>query len=137
MGRGAGVSVTERMDGNTGDVRSETLKFFRHVFGGQRGILALWTAERGAVAMVKGSERTRFFEYPRESDDALSHALEESEAGREAYFCVHLLTGQRRVKENAGEVAALWGDLDGAEIPNGSLAPTAVIESSPGRWHCY
>lgn len=133
--RGDGMSVAEEADGNTGDMRSEALKFFRHVFGGQRGILAVWTAKR--IGKDMNEERTRFFEYPSKAEEVLSHALEESEAGREAYFCAHLLTGRRRVKENAGEVAALWGDLDGAEIPNGSLAPTVVVESSPGRWHCY
>jgi len=116
---------------------ADTLKLWRHIFGGQRGLLAVWTAKRASPAMEKGSERTRFFEYPREAEDALSHALAESEAGREAYFCVHLLTKQRRVKENASEVVSLWGESDGGEILENGFKPTALVESSPGHFHIY
>jgi hypothetical protein len=59
------------------------------------------------------------------------------EDGRDVYFCAHLLTRPRRIKENAADVRALWGELDGADMPNGEYKPTAVVESSPGHYHCY
>lgn len=113
-------------------------KFYRHLFGGQSGLLALFSGVRMPDGdLDKDSTRTRYFDYPASIGDTLAHAAEESEAGREVWHCAHLLTRGRRIKENAAPVATLWGDLDGAEVPNGPLKPTGVVESSPGRFHCY
>ncbi len=117
---------------------TETLKFWRHTFGGQRGLLALFSGRRSEAGGGRLEDtRSRYFEYPAKDEEALSHALEESEAGREAYFCAHLLTAPRRIKENAGEVAALWGECDGGEDLSNGLKPTALVESSPGHFHIY
>src|SRR5215213_1149218 len=116
----------------------DTLRLWRHLFGGQSGSLAVWSVKRVAEnKTAEGSEKTRYFDYPADAGAALSHALEESESGRETYFCAHLLTARRRIKENAAPALALWGDLDGVEVPNGPLKPTGVVESSPGHFHCY
>ena len=112
-------------------------RLFRHLFGGERGTLAMWSGERGNGEIVKETISTRFFEYPRQAREAVDHAFEKSEAGRDAYFCVHLLTGRKRKKEYAAPVRALWGEFDGGEVPSGSLKPTAVVESSPGHFHTY
>jgi P4 family phage/plasmid primase-like protien len=77
-----------------------------------------------------------YFPYPGKSQDAAEYALQESEQGREVYHTTHLLTTRKRVKESAAQVWALWADLDGAPIPE-NPKPTAVIESSPGRFHAY
>ena len=53
--------------------------------------------------------------------------------GREAYFCVHLLTTRRRTKEHAAPILALWADADGSSAPKSAPRPTAVVERSPGR----
>jgi RepB DNA-primase from phage plasmid len=117
---------------------TDTLKLWRHLFGGQSGILAVFSGRRtGQKEIDRESAKTRYFDYPAKAESALSHALEESESGREAYFCAHLLTARRRTKENAAPALALWGESDGAELPTNGLAPTAVVESSPGRFHVY
>jgi P4 family phage/plasmid primase-like protien len=116
----------------------DTQKFFRHVFGGQRGLLCIVTAVRAEDGKwVEDSNRARYFDFPGELEQACEHARAESQQGREAYFCAHLLTDKRRIKENAGSVITLWGDLDGAAVPNGDRRPTAVVESSPDRYHIY
>jgi hypothetical protein len=113
-------------------------RFYRHLFGGRDGRLALFTGTRMPDGdLGKGTTRTRYFGYPAGIADALAYAAEEAGTGREVWHCAHLLTRDRRIKKNAAPVAALWGDLDGAEVPNGSLKPTGVVESSPGRFHCY
>jgi putative DNA primase/helicase len=111
-------------------------KFYRHLFGGQSGLLALFSGVRMPDGDVDKTS-TRYFDYPASIGDALAHATKESDAGREVWHCAHLLTGKRRIKENAAPVVTLWGDLDGAEVPNGTLKPTGVVESSPGRFHPY
>jgi putative DNA primase/helicase len=97
--------------------------------------MALFTATRTGDRLE--DRRTDFYSYPDQLDAAISWALDESARGREVYFCAHLLTDRRRVKTNAAPVLTLWGDLDGEDIPTGELEPSAVVESSPGRFHCY
>src|SRR5829696_3914523 len=107
--------------------------FWRHVLGGERGLIQIFTAKRGdGGATDRATIKASCFAYPKAAKPAAEWALEKSEEGREVYFCAHLLTEARRVKENASEVRTLWGDLDGGAVPNGNLKPTAVVESSPG-----
>jgi hypothetical protein len=113
-------------------------RFYRHLYGGESGLMAMFSGTRGPDGeLEKDSPRTRYFDYPQKIARAVAHAAAESEAGREVWHCAHLLTKGRRVKENAAPVRTLWGDLDGAEVPNGPLKPTGVVESSRGRFHCY
>jgi len=101
-----------------------------HVFGDERGLLAICHTD-------DPNFRTQFFNYPTAADKAAEWALEKAQNGREVYFCAHLLTDPRRIKENATAVHTLWGDLDNAEVPEGEITPTAVVQSSPNRFHCY
>ncbi|MBA3473558.1 MAG: primase C-terminal domain-containing protein [Rubrobacter sp.] len=116
----------------------EVQKFWRHLFGGGDGFLQVWTGVRSADGSIPSKTiDSRFFDYPAQAARAAQWALERSEKGREIFFCSHLLLDRRRIKENAASVRSLWGDLDGADIPNGELKPTTVVESSPGRFHAY
>jgi hypothetical protein len=116
----------------------EIEKLWRHLFGGERGLLQVWTAirdERGELP--RETIKAEFFAYPGAARSAAEYALDRSEEGREVYFCAHLLTDPKRVKENAASVHTLWGEFDGSAVPNGELKPTAVVESSPGKFHVY
>ena len=122
----------------TGDVKATTL--WAHIFGDERGFLQIWSVipdkdEESEQRSIK----SRFFNYPKDTDKAQAYALKlADEDGRNVYFCSHLLKrATKRVKENATNVITLWGDLDGAPLPNGNLTPTAVVESSPGHFHSY
>src|SRR5829696_3620661 len=116
----------------------DAARLFRHIFGGERGLLEVFTAKRSNDGkIVRETLKSNFFAYPKEAEAAAKWSLEKSEEGREVYFCAHLLTDARRIKENAAAVHCLWGDLDGAQVPNGELKPTAVVESSPGHYHVY
>jgi hypothetical protein len=113
-------------------------KFWRHVVGGGQDLLQIWTGVRGGDGAIdRATIKFNNFSYPKAAEAAAQWALEKSEEGREVYFCCHLLKHPRRVKENAAAIHCLWGDLDGAQVPNGDLKPTAVVESSPGRYHVY
>ena len=74
-----------------------------------------------------------YFSWPDEAGPAVESALAESNRGRESYFCAHLLTEKRRIKENAAPIRALHVGGDGAFPGEGLPQPTAIIESSPGR----
>jgi RepB DNA-primase N-terminal domain len=113
-------------------------KLWRHIFGGERGLLCIWSATRGENNRIRGeSIQQQYFNYPKAAKSAAEFALEKSAAGREVYFCVHLLTAARRMKENATSPRAIWFEMDGGDLPNGQLRPSAVVESSPGHYHGY
>jgi P4 family phage/plasmid primase-like protien len=134
------VSEEYNTNGDEGRGRvDEVRRFWRHVYGKgrERGqlFLCVASAERGADGL-EGGLHQEFFPYPAKSRDAAIHALRESDRGREVYHAVHLLTDAERKKRTAAQVWALWADLDGAPVPE-DPKPTAVIESSPGRFHVY
>ena len=111
----------------------QTLRLWNHIYGDERGILAI---------SYKKSDpdldfHTEYFEYPRQAENAADRTMRISATGHDVWHCAHLLTAQRRVKENATSVAALYVDGDGAQVPNYLPQPTAVVRSSPGREQLY
>jgi hypothetical protein len=130
--------MTTNNNTSTNATQEEVSRFWRHLFGSGRGLLQVWTAKRDEHGdLPKETIQSNLFNYPGAAQEAAAWALKKAEKEREVYFCAHLLTSAQRIKENASEVLTLWCELDGAEVPNGSLAPTAVVESSPGHYHCY
>jgi P4 family phage/plasmid primase-like protien len=106
---------------------------WHHVFGDERGILALGYAEPAPDAAF----HHQYFDYPVQAEQAAERARELSEGGFNVWHCAHLLTAKRRVKENAAVITALYVDGDGAEVPPNLPQPTAVVKSSPGREQFY
>ena len=118
----------------------EAAVLWRVLYGTQRGLLGLHSALRPAPGSKQLSRhRSRFFDYPNHTPQAVNWCLENSDEGLEAYFCAHLLLGKRRIKANAAPVVALWADADGLTMPPASVTPepTAIVESSPGRAHLF
>lgn len=111
---------------------SIVIEFWRLVFCGQRDFLCVFSGRR-IVGNVLEKTKSRYFEFPGQAKEAARYAEGESAVGREVYFCAHLLTQQRRIKENAAPLAALYVDGDGAKVGAGMPEPTATVESSPGR----
>jgi len=117
------------------------LDLWEHIFGDGRGLLHIWTGRRleGGGDILKETVQHANFPYPKATRKAAEWALEKSgQDGREVYFCAHLLAQARRVKENAAEISTLYAEYDGGgDVPTGELEPSAVVESSPGHYHCY
>ena len=109
------------------------LYLWDHLFADQRGHLVLFSGARGDDPRKLLACAERYFSWPDEAGSAVECALAESHRGRESYFCAHLLTEKRRIKENAAPLRALYVDGDGAYPREGLPQPTAIIESSPGR----
>lgn len=60
--------------------------------------------------------------------------------GAGAFVMVNRGDGRGRKSENVTAARSLFVDLDGAPLEPvvyGPLPPRIVLESSPGRWHCY
>jgi AAA domain-containing protein/DNA primase RepB-like protein len=114
---------------------TDARELWRCIFGEERGLLHLFTARRNGDTLT--DPRPATYNYPNAAEAAAKWALDKSAEGREVYFCAHLLTGPQRRKEYAGPISALWGELDGGEVPDRDLRPSAVVESSPGKFHLY
>jgi hypothetical protein len=107
---------------------------WRHIFGEGHGFLCLFSGRRpapGSKQLLEVAES--YWPYPQSLAFAEQEAYQQDALGREVYFCAHLLRRKRRVKASAGPVDALWVDGDGAGVPDGFPAPSAIITSSPGR----
>ena len=67
--------------------------------------------------------------------------IQNSSARVGVFFCVNALEPEtkRRGNDTVRRAAALFLDLDGKPLPVDGfpLLPTAIVESSPGRWHVY
>ncbi len=117
-------------------------ELWAHLFEGLDGYLVTFTGRQSTNPDARPNELDdtvqRSWRWPAQRDEAAAYLLEESEAGRDAYFSVHLFRRpDNRKAENAAEVLALWVDGDGAQVPKDWPQPTAVVESSPGRHHFY
>jgi hypothetical protein len=113
-----------------------------HLFEGLEGYLVTFTGKQSARSDARPNEldapQQRSWRWPTQAEDAADYLLEQSQAGRDAYFGVHLFRRpSNRKAENAAEVLALWVDGDGARVPKDWPQPTAIVESSPGRHHYY
>lgn len=128
-------------------VASEVFPLWDVLYGAQAGYLALFAGLREVRPVDtphSGAGRLRhnrqaFFRYPGGARQAAGWCQAHSSSGREAFYCVHLLTDKRRIKQNAAPVAALWAEADGGPDEDLSAAPppTAIVESSPGRRHLF
>jgi putative DNA primase/helicase len=104
------------------------------MFGDLRGLLAVESYVRGEDGTLRRrSRRVKHFDYPEETEEARGWAFAQSAAGREVYFCAHLLTKRERKKDNASSVLCLWADADRAEYDGAS----AVVRTSPGKRQVY
>jgi len=113
-----------------------------HLFEGLEGYLVTFTGQQSARPDARPNElaapQQRSWRWPTQAEAAADYLLEQSQAGRDAYFGAHLFRRpSNRKAENAAEVLALWVDGDGARVPKNWPQPTAVVESSPGRHHFY
>jgi hypothetical protein len=117
-------------------------KLWTHLFEGLEGYLVTFTGQQSARPDAGPNElddtRQSPWQWPAQKAAAAEYLLEQSQAGRDAYFGVHLFRHPRNRKgENAAEVLALWVDGDGVQVPKDWPQPTAIVESSPRRHHFY
>lgn len=120
----------------------EARHLLRHAYGDDEGYVAIFSGVRVDGDKRLRYTRERFFKYPEELAAAIGHAEDcAQEHGREVYFCTHLLTEERRKKASAAPVRCLYAEIDGGQ--DGPLHnaveryATAIVESSPGRYHVY
>lgn len=111
------------------------IRLWRHLFGDRTDLLGLFTAFRNDKDQL--SMPAERFYTPDQLDEAWAWARQQDSIHREVYFCAHQLLAPQRIKDNAAAVLALWCDVDDADLTRSPIRPTAVVQSSPGRFQAY
>lgn len=101
--------------------------FFDSAFGSLTGYLCI------ASRRPQGKFTEQFFAWPEEFPSAVSY-LKSKAVSENVYFCPQLLQVKKRTKENVGQVASIWADLDDCPPDKLKIAPTVVLETSPKRY---
>jgi len=109
---------------------------WQHTYGDQEGYICVAEATRPGPGAKSTGWDEKFYAYPTVANFAEYQVGEASRRGRDAYHCAHLLTGKRR-HGKAAPIHALYFEKDGGELPAHLPRPTALVESSPGRFHAY
>lgn len=116
----------------TPETLSKQRTFFKYLFRDATGFLYLGRRDRSQEPGW-GEE---FFKFPDQLDQALEWAAK-YQTSCDIYFCAHLLTQKKRVKDNASLISAAWADLDSCPPSVLRREPTITIESSPGRFQAF
>src|SRR5918995_5837063 len=96
------------------DERPERIEeLWTHLFDGLEGYLVTFTGQQSTRTDAGPNElddtHQRSWRWPAQKAAAAEYLLEQSQAGRDAYFGVHLFRRpSNRKAENASEVLALW-----------------------------
>lgn len=103
-------------------------QFFTYLFGDKKGWLCIATE-----SSVKGDFRQKFFQWPLEASQLLTH-INKEKSKKNIWFCVNLLSRKERVKQACLAGNLLWADLDDCQPDIIDPKPQLVIESSPERY---
>src|SRR4051794_15603205 len=80
----------------------EITRFWRHVLGGQQGLLLIRSFKEGTV-------RSEFFKYPENAKEAATHALDMAEEeDREVYFCAPAYRAEQQERERRHGPGIVW-----------------------------
>ena len=59
-------------------------------------------------------------------------------ADEDTYCSVALFSDKQRTKDDLGALAhAVWADADTCDPSNFRAVPSIIVNTSPGRWHCW
>ena len=105
-------------------------EFLEAVLGEAAGYATIVTKDSNGAPTVQ-----KFFSYPDELEEMVSYA--EGMSSKDVYFSPILFHEERRIRENAKSVAAVYADADTCNPDNFRMPPSITVQTSSGRWHAY
>lgn len=102
--------------------------FFEYLFGASEGYVCIATASPD-----KKDFKQTFFQWPA-NKAALGSFIEQATYKKNVWFCTSLLERPERKKEFCLPGSLVWADLDECHPGNVEPTPSAILESSPGRY---
>lgn len=101
--------------------------FFQLILGDTEGILCISRQNSGRF-------RDDFFYWPRDKEQIEEHILI-NKVDHDLWFCPHLLTSPRRIKENVvANLDIVWADLDECHFDKVTPKIPIVVETSDNRF---
>jgi hypothetical protein len=104
--------------------------FLETVLGESAGYATIVTKDTHGAPTVQ-----KFFSYPDELDAMSEYAKTKSD--EDVYFSPILFYEERRIRENAKSVQAVYADSDTCNPDNFRMPPSINVQTSEGRWHSY
>jgi ribosomal protein S25 len=104
--------------------------FLRILFGDLKGYVCIATIDRRTKDPVF---QETFFRIPDQSEQMLS-AIDSWAGTHDVYYCPMILTMPKRMKQYIGPCSVIWADLDECHPDFLHVAPSIVVETSPGRF---
>ena len=77
----------------------------------------------------------QWFNWPEDADRVVEFI--ESKSALDVYVPVALFSEDRRVPEVATTTCTVWQDADAIDPADYRIAPSVIVETSPGRYHCW
>lgn len=77
----------------------------------------------------------QWFNWPEDVDRVVEFI--ESKSALDVYVPVALFSEDRRVPEVATTTCTVWQDADAIDPADYRIAPSVIVETSPGRYHCW
>lgn len=106
------------------------LAFFESLFGIDEGYVCISTTRPPAR---RDTFAERFFDWPKQKADMMDF-IEKVAVTHNVYYCVNLLSAQKRKKDNALPLHLVWADLDTCNPEQLDIPPQILVESSPNRY---
>lgn len=116
----------------TSNIKQLRLQFLEYLFGDQ---------ESGYVCIAyahskRGGFREEFYNWPTEKQQ-LANFVDSISEDYNVWFCVSFLDAHSRMKEHCRSNTFVWSDLDAVDLETVKPEPTAVLETSPGRYQGF
>ena len=110
----------------------EFSEFFNLIYGDSHGFISLNSIDEdnGTLSVE------RWIELPKEQRFRDKYALLRHD--EDLYLSVAVFSEQARSKDDPFSVTrCVWADADTCAPENFRLKPSLIVETSPGRWHCW
>lgn len=114
------------------EVIIDIAEFLDAVYGTQSGFVCINSIdeETGSLTIE------RWLSWPKEKKFAERYACLRSD--EDVYLSVAVFSTEHRAKEDPLSVAqVVWADADTCAPENFRVVPSIVVQTSPGRWHCW
>ena len=112
------------------ETNGRRMTFLRQVFGTSEGYVCI---AYGPKDRNPKKFREEFFKWPNDADEILG-LINRVYQGNNVWYCPQLFGKRKRSKEDCVATPSAWSDLDTCEPVNLHVAPTILVESSPGRY---
>lgn len=110
--------------------RSQVDTFLQHFDGPNADEIFLALKDKGQASGKPVQWRARV-------DRILEQAARLQADGYGLFLAINKFRGTRRRSDALARIRVVWAEWDAGAMPDWPIAPSLIVESSPGKFHCY